>query len=241
MPNKGKTGRSGSIETYREMIEVMDEGVGRILQAVNDANLSSNTFIIFLSDNGPSGFGSAGQLRGKKGQIREGGHRVPAIACCPGRIKAGSVSHETAMGADLLPTITEMIGASQPKDVRWDSISLLVPWDGGYVKLFKKKMGEVVSAEKTIQFWVKHNKCSPTAKTVTLPDKNKNDHSTVRMTSYKNKDTNVKVIHYTIDGGGHSLPGSRSPDLPRIVGRKNRDINAVKIILDFFSNSTKSK
>jgi len=125
VPNKGKTKRSGSIETYREMIEVMDEGVGRILQAVDDADISTNTFIIFLSDNGPSGFGSAGQLRGKKGQIWEGGHRVPAIACWPGRIKAGSVSHLTAMGADLLPTITEMIGASQPKDVKWDGISLL--------------------------------------------------------------------------------------------------------------------
>ena len=79
----GRTNDPVTQEVYREMIEVMDEGVGRIHQAVIDADLIDNTLIIFFSDNGPSGLGSAGALRGKKGQIWEGGHRVPAIAYWP--------------------------------------------------------------------------------------------------------------------------------------------------------------
>lgn len=112
-------------EVYKEMIEVMDEGVGRIHQAVIDAGLIENTLIFFFSDNGPSGLGSAGALRGKKGQIWEGGHRVPAIAYWPGKIEAGRVSNLTAMGADLLPTMSAISGTVLPKDLKLDGINLL--------------------------------------------------------------------------------------------------------------------
>ncbi|MEA3476737.1 MAG: sulfatase-like hydrolase/transferase [Bacteroidota bacterium] len=112
-------------EVYKEMIEVMDEGVGRIRQAVADAGLIDNTFIFFFSDNGPAGPGSAGALRGKKGQIWEGGHRVPAIACWPGKIEAGRVSDLTAMGADLLPTMAAISGFDLAEDLILDGINLL--------------------------------------------------------------------------------------------------------------------
>jgi len=121
----GRTIDPVTLEVYKEMIEVMDEGIGRIHQAVIDADLIDNTFIFFFSDNGPSGLGSAGALRGKKGQIWEGGHRVPAIAYWPGKIKAGRVSNLTAMGADLLPTIAAISGAALSKELKLDGINLL--------------------------------------------------------------------------------------------------------------------
>jgi arylsulfatase A-like enzyme len=121
----GRTNDPVTPEVYREMIEVMDEGVGRIHQAVIDADLIDNTLIFFLSDNGPSGLGSAGALRGKKGQIWEGGHRVPAIAYWPGKIEAGRVSNLTAMGADLLPTMAAISGTALTKDLKLDGINLL--------------------------------------------------------------------------------------------------------------------
>lgn len=123
--DSGRTRDPVTPEVYREMIEVMDEGVGRIHQALRDEGLLDNTFIFFFSDNGPASLGSAGELRGKKGQIWEGGHRVPAIAYWPGKIKPGGESHLTAMGADLLPTMAAISGADLPDTLRLDGINLL--------------------------------------------------------------------------------------------------------------------
>ncbi|QDT36862.1 sulfatase-like hydrolase/transferase [Stratiformator vulcanicus] len=124
-PGRGRTKDPVTPAVYKEMIEVMDEGVGRIRKAVVDAGISDNTLIFFFSDNGPAGPGSAGPLRGKKGQIWEGGHRVPAIACWPGRIEKGKTSDLPAMGSDLLPTIAAISGAALPQDVTLDGIDLL--------------------------------------------------------------------------------------------------------------------
>lgn len=123
--DSGRTKDPVTPEVYREMIEVMDESVGRIHQAVIDAGLMDNTFIFFFSDNGPAGLGSSGPLRGKKGQIWEGGHRVPAIAYWPGKIEAGGVSDLTAMGADLLPTMAAISGTALPDKLILDGINLL--------------------------------------------------------------------------------------------------------------------
>ena len=122
--DKGRTKDPVTPETYKEMIEVMDEGIGKIRQAVKANGLSETTLIFFFSDNGPASIGSAGPLRGKKGSIWEGGHRVPAAACWPGRIKAGTESDVTAMGADLLPTLASLAGAPLPQDVTLDGVDL---------------------------------------------------------------------------------------------------------------------
>ena len=77
-------GRSADIrrqnprDVYRRMIEAMDKTVGDIVTKVKQLGLEENTFIFFCSDNGATGLGSNGALRGHKGQLWEGGHRVPA-------------------------------------------------------------------------------------------------------------------------------------------------------------------
>ena len=93
---------------YREMIEAMDASVGRVLDTLDRRGLSERTFVFFCSDNGPTNVGSAGPWRGRKGQIHEGGHRVPAIARWPGRIPAGVVTDQPAMTMDLLPTLRSL-------------------------------------------------------------------------------------------------------------------------------------
>ncbi|QBG46739.1 sulfatase [Verrucomicrobia bacterium S94] len=126
LPGKGLVGSpKGTPEIYKEMIEVMDEGIGRIVQTLKDSGLSEKTLVFFCSDNGPAGLGSAGGLRGKKSHVWEGGHRVPGIAYWPGVIEAGRISDETVMGADLFPTIAELANAPLPKDVVLDGINLL--------------------------------------------------------------------------------------------------------------------
>ncbi len=107
---------------YKEMIEAMDEGVGWIVAKLRERGLEENTLVLFCSDNGAMDeFGSNGVLRGEKGDVHEGGHRVPAAAAWPGRIEPGTASHETVMTMDLLPTFLALAGqnpaaAPQPLD-----------------------------------------------------------------------------------------------------------------------------
>ncbi|MEM9398701.1 MAG: sulfatase-like hydrolase/transferase [Verrucomicrobiota bacterium] len=127
IPGEGKKGRldKATPEIYKEMIEVMDEGIGLIRQAVEAAGLADNTLIVFTSDNGPVGQGSAGVLRGTKGSHYEGGHRVPTLAWWPGAIQPGRVSDETLMGADLLPTVVALTGARLPDSLEIDGVNLV--------------------------------------------------------------------------------------------------------------------
>lgn len=108
-----------------KMIEELDNGVGRITDELKNQDIADNTLVFFTSDNG--GYlnyngttwpevGSNGPLRGQKGELYEGGHRVPAIAWWPGKIPALSVCDETAMTFDLLPTILDLLGIPLPQE-----------------------------------------------------------------------------------------------------------------------------
>ena len=107
---------------YREMVEVMDEGVGRIMRALQETGLEENTLVFFLSDNGAlQAYGSNGGLNGQKGNLLEGGHRVPALAYWKGEIDP-KVSSETLMSMDLLPTFLSISQAKAPVDVTFDGV-----------------------------------------------------------------------------------------------------------------------
>ncbi|MEO1980568.1 MAG: sulfatase [Fuerstiella sp.] len=101
------------------MIESLDRSVGRIVAALERLGLIKNTLVVFTSDNGgylnyAGGFeniSDMGPLRGEKGTIYEGGHRVPAIFSWPGKIEP-SVCHETAMTFDLFPTFATLAGTN---------------------------------------------------------------------------------------------------------------------------------
>lgn len=97
---------------YKEMVEVMDESVGEIMTTLRDLKLDDNTIVIFCSDNGANKNGSNGRLRGFKGGLYEGGHRVPAAVWWPGKIAPDSESGETVMSMDWFPTILAMTGIS---------------------------------------------------------------------------------------------------------------------------------
>lgn len=104
------------------MIEELDGSVGRIVAALRASNLEGRTLVFFTSDNGGY-LGYArhyreiscnGPLRGQKGDVYEGGHRVPAIAWWPGRIEPGSVTGATTLTMDLFPTFLELAGLEPP-------------------------------------------------------------------------------------------------------------------------------
>lgn len=109
-------------ETIRLMMQELDKGVGQIVDSVNAAGIEKRTLVFFFSDNGPAG-GSAGPLRGKKGSVYEGGHRVPAIAWCPDSISPG-VTNELTISLDLMPTMLELADVPRPDEYRADGVSL---------------------------------------------------------------------------------------------------------------------
>ena len=123
---KGKAAKGNQIaRTYKEMIEVMDDGVGRIIETVRRLGLERKTFIFFCSDNGATKNGSNGSLAGFKGSLWEGGHRVPAVACWPGKIKPGTVTDQTALGMDLFATMASAAGAELPAELALDGVNLM--------------------------------------------------------------------------------------------------------------------
>jgi arylsulfatase A len=109
---------------YREMMTEMDKGIGEVVAALTEQGIAENTLLFFFSDNGATKNGSNGNLHGFKGSLWEGGHRVPAVAYWPGKIKPGSVSRETAISIDLMPTMLDLANVELPKGHRLDGVSL---------------------------------------------------------------------------------------------------------------------
>ncbi len=103
---------------YGDVVEEIDDGVGRILAALESGGLAENTLIVFTSDNGPWTIfrqhgGSAGPLQGGKGTTWEGGMRVPALFWWPGTIRPEVVSGIGSV-LDLLPTLVSLAGGPAP-------------------------------------------------------------------------------------------------------------------------------
>ena len=116
--------RKDQLGAYKEMVQAMDEGVGRIVTTVKKLGLEQNTFIFFCSDNGANPRGSNAPLNGHKGSLWEGGHRVPAIAVWPDRIKPATKTDQTAMTMDLFATIASIAQAPLPAGLELDGINL---------------------------------------------------------------------------------------------------------------------
>ena len=96
---------------YRAMVEGMDIAVGRVLRAMDEMKLSSNTLVVFTSDNGQMpGSSVADPLRAAKGYLYEGGIRVPMMMRWPGRIRTGAVEATPTISMDFAPTFLDAAG-----------------------------------------------------------------------------------------------------------------------------------
>ncbi|MCA9216118.1 MAG: sulfatase-like hydrolase/transferase, partial [Planctomycetales bacterium] len=107
VPKRVTGSRKQQKAAYREMVSELDKGVGQIVDQLDRFELSRKTLVFFFSDNGATKLGSCGPLRGNKGTIWEGGHRIPAIAYWPTTILPSVIS-ETAVGMDLVPTMLSL-------------------------------------------------------------------------------------------------------------------------------------
>ena len=120
---------------YATSVRRIDQAVGDLRQLLQELNLSTNTFVVFSSDNGPSiesylpehiqptFFASYGPFDGIKRDCWEGGVRVPTIVAWPGHIAAGATNDLPSGFWDWMPTFADLAGLPAP--ARSDGVSLL--------------------------------------------------------------------------------------------------------------------
>jgi arylsulfatase A-like enzyme len=124
---------------YAAMVERMDVGIGRVFDSLREMKIDQNTFVVFMSDNGPTaegfsgkGYGlqgakvSAGPLREHKFSTFEGGIRVPAIAWWPGHIANGSFTDKVACTMDIFPTYMDILKADPGTELHGASMMPLL-------------------------------------------------------------------------------------------------------------------
>jgi arylsulfatase A-like enzyme len=105
-------------QSYAALVSHMDESIGRVLSKLTELGLDKNTIVVFASDNGGATAAEVkelklnGNLRGFKGELWEGGIRVPLMVRWPGHIKPGSVSTQPCYFPDFFPTFAKLAGVT---------------------------------------------------------------------------------------------------------------------------------
>jgi len=140
---------------YAAMVQSLDEGVGRVLAAIDECGLAERTIIVFFSDNGGISWpDKAGRpfvsarfqadmtspptsnlpLRNGKASCYEGGVREPCIVVWPGVTQPGTVNHTVIQSIDWMPTLLEMAGVGLPEGMKLDGVSLVPVFRGGRIE-----------------------------------------------------------------------------------------------------------
>ncbi|MBN2452107.1 MAG: sulfatase-like hydrolase/transferase [Lentisphaeria bacterium] len=116
------------------MVHVMDRGIGRVCQALRDLGLEDGTLVLFTSDNGPAMYGHGEEcmarfnasMHGGKGNVYEGGIRVPMVLHWPnGNLVGGRTCDAFAHFTDWLPTLLAAAGTEPPSDPTLDGHNIL--------------------------------------------------------------------------------------------------------------------
>ncbi|MBI5758967.1 MAG: sulfatase [Planctomycetales bacterium] len=122
---------------YASMVRSLDDGVGRLLTAVDEAGIADRTIIVFFSDNGgysylpratdPAGFAdipatSNLPLRSGKASLYEGGSREPCVVVWPGQVQAGTTNDSLLHSTDWFPTLLTMSGLKPPANMKLDGV-----------------------------------------------------------------------------------------------------------------------
>ncbi len=136
VPSKNFQGKSG-IAPIADFVMETDWSAGQVIKAVDDAGIADNTIVIFTADNGHShytgwkelvdaGHMPSGPYRGHKGDVWEGGHRVPLVIRWPNHIAAGKSHDQMVCLTDVFATCADVVKADLPKDGAEDSFSFLL-------------------------------------------------------------------------------------------------------------------
>jgi arylsulfatase A-like enzyme len=110
----------GSPRIFASMMKSMDDGIGRVFEALHRAGLERDTLVIFTSDNGGERYSRNLPFSARKGSLLEGGIRVPAMVRWPGVVPSGRTTEQPAITMDWTATILAASGtkadSSHPLD-----------------------------------------------------------------------------------------------------------------------------
>lgn len=115
----------GTQKTYQHMIERLDFQIGRVLEALDSTRTLDDTIVIFTSDNGGERFADIWPFTGRKGDLLEGGLRIPAIMSWPARVPRGRTTDQVAISMDWVPTLLAAAGGSADPTYPFDGVNLL--------------------------------------------------------------------------------------------------------------------
>ncbi len=121
---------------YAAQVSLMDDAIGEALDAVKATGQENDTLVFFFSDNGGpvSKNGSHNDpLRGEKGDVFEGGVRVPFVVKWPAMLAAGDKYELPVSSLDVFATALDVAGAEMPADRKYDTVSL-IPYLSGTKK-----------------------------------------------------------------------------------------------------------
>lgn len=118
--------RMKDLEVYLAMIECLDENIGRFLGMLDERGLADNTVVVFMTDNGSvlDTYVPNPSRRGKKGQMYDGGHRVPCFIRWNRGFAGGRDIDGLSEVQDILPTLLDLCGIRPPEGTRFDGVSL---------------------------------------------------------------------------------------------------------------------
>jgi arylsulfatase A-like enzyme len=117
----------GSLEKYAELVECMDEGIGRVLDALEAAGQAENTIVVFCSDNGGERWSMNWPFLGEKGDLTEGGIRVPFVFRWTAAVDSQQHSDNPNITMDWTATFLDAAGVELDPSWPLDGVSLL-PW-----------------------------------------------------------------------------------------------------------------
>jgi len=113
---------------HAAMLAALDDGVGAVMDSLRRNGLEERTLVFFFSDNGgptSSNTSSNKPLRGYKGQVLEGGIRIPFMVAWKGHLPAGRVDDRPVIQLDIMPTAVAVAGGSMPTDRPIDGVNLM--------------------------------------------------------------------------------------------------------------------
>ena len=181
------------------MVVVADWAVGQIEAALDRLGVAETTLLIVASDNGPrigtNGHKSAGELRGYKSHIWEGGHRIPFIARWPGRIAPGATTDHVSAFWDVLPTLAELTGAASPSDING-------------VSFLPTLLGEGEQAPSSELYWEYHGRNWGGAQAVRL-----GDWKGVRHGGHDDPNAPIELYNLATDIGEQHDVAAEHPDV----------------------------
>ncbi|MBL8552559.1 MAG: sulfatase-like hydrolase/transferase [Hyphomonadaceae bacterium] len=124
----------GSLKVYAEMVRSLDRNIGRVLEAIERGGARNNTIVVFTSDNGGERFSDVWPFVGVKGELLEGGIRVPAIVRWPGRIARGQRCEQVITSMDWMPTLLAAAGGAPDPAYPSDGANLIAELTGAPAK-----------------------------------------------------------------------------------------------------------